>query len=466
MRLTFLAIRLTAWIVGVSLLGGRAPALEVHTLMDNGPSRNRIDMFFLGEGYRLDEQDTFAEHVSHTVRSMVRLEEPFTRYRKYFNAHRIHVISRESGVDEPDVGIARDTALDGTFGCGNNDVVGDRTLCIDLVRANDILIMAADLNPASLERDMLLVSVNTERAGGSGGRFAVYSGAHPAAHHFAMHELGHSFSGLADEYGGIGSVFPLEEPTEVNVTTDPSAPKWGHWLGYHQPDIGKISTYEGGAYFDLGIYRPSEESKMRNPLRPFDAVSREKMILDIYDRVDPLDAWTDTDSTVVNPAVLEVFPIDPEIIEVEWIVDGVSVGTGTRFEPRIHDLAPGLHEVTAVARDPTDWVRIEREKLEQSVTWQIDIRGLVSDLNGDGAVDALDAGILFAAWGGTDADITGDGITDAADAGILFTEWTGDSVPVARALVPEPTRLRWLLLLSSAVVANWSRRRRAARSAR
>ena len=55
------------------------------------------------------------------------------------------------------------------------------------------------------------------------------------------------------------------------------------------------------------------------------------------------------------------------------------------------------------------------------------------DLNGDGAVDAADAGIMFGAWGnnpGSIADKNGDGVVDAADAGELFAAWTGEA-PVA-----------------------------------
>lgn len=64
--------------------------------------------------------------------------------------------------------------------------------------------------------------------------------------------------------------------------------------------------------------------------------------------------------------------------------------------------------------------------------------GPASDFNGDGAVDALDAGVMFGVWGQNDAqaDLNGDSIVDAADAGIMFAEWTGDSSPVQS--VPEP----------------------------
>lgn len=72
---------------------------------------------------------------------------------------------------------------------------------------------------------------------------------------------------------------------------------------------------------------------------------------------------------------------------------------------------------------------------------------LQSDFNGDGAVDAADASILFANWGDVPpgdpiADLNGDDIVDAADASIVFAEWTGDAVVV----VPEPMGFVLLLI--------------------
>lgn len=59
------------------------------------------------------------------------------------------------------------------------------------------------------------------------------------------------------------------------------------------------------------------------------------------------------------------------------------------------------------------------------------------DLNGDGAVDAADAALMFANWGqGGAGDLNVDGVVDAADAGLLFSAWTGDTAPAQS--VPEP----------------------------
>ena len=128
-----------------------------------------------------------------------------------------------------------------------------------------------------------------------------------------MHELGHSFGGLADEYFYANDAYNGPEPGQPNVSINGDAGdpnhKWAHWMGYEQAGIGEIGTYEGGRYHAEGIFRPSDNFKMRSLGRAFDAVSREQLILKIYEQVDPLDEWTDTAETVVN-AALEALRVD------------------------------------------------------------------------------------------------------------------------------------------------------------
>ena len=118
------------------------------------------------------------------------------------------------------------------------------------------------------------------------------------------------------------------EPSEVNSTSNPSFGKWDRWLGYNDPDssIGVIDYYEGGRYYDYGLYRPSNNSMMRALGRPFDAISRERFIQKIYAEVDPLDSWLATGPVYLEDDVLWVDTVDPSVIGVEWFLDGVSLG--------------------------------------------------------------------------------------------------------------------------------------------
>jgi len=118
---------------------------------------------------------------------------------------------------------------------------------------------------------------------------------------------------------------------------------------------------------------------MRALGNPFDAISREKIILDIYALVDPLDGWLDNSNILTNPASLSVRTIDPEVISVQWFVDNMLVAgaTGETFDPLGY--GPGIHTVTARAFDPTGfdptngWVRINTSSLEETINWTIQV---------------------------------------------------------------------------------------------
>jgi MYXO-CTERM domain-containing protein len=354
------------------------------TMVDNGPSSNRVDVVFLGDGYTAPQLSTvYPAHVNGMLAHLFdHGEDPYPRYRNFFNVHRVDVVSNQSGADVPPLGVFRDTALDAKY---FYDGATDRLLYVNTTKANAAL--ASGLAGAPFGAEVKLVTVNDARYGGGGGAYAVYAGGNGSAAEIALHEMGHSFNGLADEYGGNVSAYSGGEPGEPNVSRDPTGAKWSHWVGYNQPVIGTIGAYEGGRYHDRGIYRPSNNSKMRSLGRPFDAVSREQIILDIYDLVDPLDAFTDNAATLVNPDVLAVDTVDADVIGVEWSIDGVPLPQtiGEALDVATLDLVNGLYTITARAFDPTDWVRTHLDRLEQTVTWSV----LVSTPEPGGAAFAV-----------------------------------------------------------------------------
>ena len=342
------------------------------TMVDNGPSSNRVDMVFLGDGYTAPDEIGVL-YVSHIQAMLDHMfdpgEDPFARYEKFFNVHRIDVVSNESGADMPP-DIVRDTALGARF----DDSIA-HLIRIDVPKAYDVLDDA--LEGAGFFAEMRLVTVNVTRYGGGGGAFAVYAGGSNSSAEIALHELGHSFSHLADEYS-TGGAYSGPEPDEVNLTKSPDGPsgaKWERWWGYVDPDtdIGPIGAYPGGGGYSSGLYRPSDNSKMKSLDRPFDAVSREKIILDIYTYVDPLDAWLVNGETLIDPDSLWVDVVDPDVIQVQWYVNDEPVvgATGESFAPL--GLGPGNYSITARAYDDTPWVRLVTDKLDQSVNWSVSV---------------------------------------------------------------------------------------------
>lgn len=341
-------------------------------LWDNGRSSNRVDMVFLGDGYTAaDINTTYNRDINSMLNKMFfGNENPYPRYKNFFNVYRLDIISQERGADIPPQGIFRDTALDASY---YFDGVTERLLYINEKKAKQALI---DNLPDPSLAEIRLVTVNNAKYGGGGGYFGVYAGGNSNATEIALHELGHSFNKLADEYYYANSgTYIGAEPAAINITKSATGEKWSQWLGYVQPDIGVIGAYEGAGYYEQGLFRPSVNSKMRSLGQPFDAVSREKIILDIYDLVDPLDSWLDNTTTLFNPEQLWVKPIDPGVIKVNWYVNDVPILSAENpwFKLTDYGFGSGIYQVKAKAFDPTDWVRVNRDLLEQTVTWNVQV---------------------------------------------------------------------------------------------
>ncbi len=374
------------------------------TIVNNGPSSNRVDIVFLGDGYTAANiaAGTYSQHVDQYVDYMFANtlnSDPFYRYRNFFNIHTIEVVSNQSGADIPPEGIFRNTALDASY---YGDGQTERLLTVNTSKANAA--RNAALVGAPFTAEMQYVTINHTKYGGAGGTYATFAGGNSFAAEVALHEVAHSFSNLADEYGGNPGTYTGSEPSEVNVTKNSTGAKWSHWLGYEQPGVGTIGAYQGGKYYDQGIYRPSPNSKMRSLQNPFDAVSREKIILDIYARVNPFDSWTINNSPKIDPDELSVDLIDDSVIDVQWFVDDTLVPMATSSTFAIADFGFGAGEYLVKARgyDPTafdpvnGWVRRNQNQLEQFVSWKVILTepSLPGDFDSDGDVDGRD----FLAW--------------------------------------------------------------------
>ena len=360
-------------------------AQTVETVIDNGASSNRVDMIFIGDGYTSSQLDNeYLTHLQSTVDHFFSNgQDPFPRYSSYFNVHRVIIASNESGADKPLDNIYVDTALDASYSWGGSV---ERCLYFNTGKANTA--GATALSGTSIDVDMRIGLVNDSKYGGCGGQWAVLAGANSAGPEIAMHEVGHSFANLADEYWYSGDTYDGSEKSNVNLTISPTTGKWDRWIGYEDPDntsIGAIGYYEGGGYNEFGLYRPSDNSKMRSLNRPFDAISREQFIKKIYEEVDPLDDWLDNSSELDSPMTLWVDSVDENVINVEWCVEGVSLGVlGESLDLDGLGLADGSHTAQALAYDSIldfsntglslDWWRYDDTSLlQQSVIWNFNV---------------------------------------------------------------------------------------------
>ena len=348
------------------------------TALDNGASANRIDIVIAGDRYTEDQLDTdYAAHVDSLISYMFDdglLTQPFGRYESFFNIHIIDAVSTESS-----------TALGSVY-----------TGSTWLVSENNTVVLEA-MGGSGIAPDFRWAAINDARFGGSwDGAWATFSARNTLANEIALHEAGHGIGKLADEYWTAGTTWTFGEPFFPNVTADPTAAKWSRWLGYDQPGIGVIGAYEGGFLHEEGIYRPSQHSKMnttQSPGNPFDAVGREAFILEFYELVDPLDAYLANTATLENEDEFWVDTIDPDVILVDWTVNGTTfTNAGERISLSDLGYDEGEFTVTARAYDPTDWVRFaDRSSLEQTVQWNV-VNGTPSSgqvINGTAGNDTL-----------------------------------------------------------------------------
>ncbi len=326
-----------------------AEAAKVTPIGPTGPSDKRLDLVVVGDGYTAAELDDYRADVEARIDDLFAVE-PYLSYRESFNVWMVDVTSRQSGIDNDPRGVRRDTAMDSYFYCGNIA----RLVCIDSKKANTFAAAAPQV-------DQVIAVVNSSTFGGSGGGVATVSGSNASSGDIAIHELGHSIGGLADEYGaGDGlpcSTSEFEEPNASLLTRaeqEADQTKWWRWMGERSPDGGLTDTFEGAAYCDTGAYRPSSESVMRVLGNEFNLPSREAMIAAFARKAPPAVAERTADGTfVVEPLVAGGSQ------EITWEVDGLvqpDASGATSFAPPPTTTA-GAQVVTVRVVDQTPWVR-------------------------------------------------------------------------------------------------------------
>ncbi len=354
----------------------------VAVIRDNGDPANRVDIVVLGDGYTADELGKYATDVETFVQGTF-AQEPFQEYARYFNVHRVDVVSNESGADHPErePPVFKDTALDATYNCAGIQ----RLICVDVSKVNTVV--SQSLSAAA--REVIVVLVNDVEYGGSGGAVAVAS-VHPAVVELVLHELGHSFGLLADEYGGPPppACNASIEPSEANATkeTQRELIKWTSWIDLSTPiptpgpDPGLPGLYEGARYCDTGLYRPTYNSKMRSLGPPYEQINTEQLVKRVYNWASPIDAVEPSASAVVlSPGQSQTF--DAHVLQpathsltVVWRLDGQLAGTGSQYVLDASSLTAGTHVLKVKVKDHTTFVRSDPASVLREVwTWDVTV---------------------------------------------------------------------------------------------
>ena len=227
------------------------------TLQAPSDTSRCIHVAYVAEGYKADEMDTFLDDCRIAMEALFE-HEPFKQLRDRFSMTAVMSPSEESGVSEPGKGIWKNTALGAHF----DTFYSERYLTtLHLKRMNDVL--------AGTPYEHIIVLVNGERYGG-GGIYNSYTltDAHgPYFRPVVVHEFGHSFGGLGDEYP-YGNDDPMyfadTEPWEPNLTTKHDFKgKWENLIAE-----GKAGFIEGGGYLTHGVWRGFDNCRMRTNEEP------------------------------------------------------------------------------------------------------------------------------------------------------------------------------------------------------
>ena len=232
-----------------------------YTLLQQAKDTSRcIHIAFLAEGYQKNEMQTFIQDAKSAIEALFS-HEPFKSNRDKFNIIAVEAPSVDSGTSEPSKGIWKNTALHSHF----DTFYSDRYLTtLHLKDMHDWL--------AGTPYEHIIVLVNTENYGGGGilNSYNLSMTHHPAFRPVVVHEFGHSFAGLGDEYAYEAEQIPMYpidiEPWEPNLTTKVNFT--GKWEGLIGKKDKKIGLYEGAGYSTKGVYRAYPDCRMRTNDNP------------------------------------------------------------------------------------------------------------------------------------------------------------------------------------------------------
>ena len=306
---------------------------HVVAIHESGDPATKVDLLLMGDGYTAEEKDAFIAR-ARELTDVLFGTYPFSKRKDDFNVWAVVPPARESGVSRP----STDTFRDSPIGSSYDSFRSERYI---LTNDNKAMRRIASSAPY----DFIEILTNTEVYGGGGiyGLFSTAAANSGYAGYLFVHEFGHHFAGLADEYYTSSVAYELppvtEEPYEPNITAlfDPENIKWKHLLTPNTPlptswpkaefekhsiayqerrrqmraeDVpeaemnqlfddnqdfveslfdesgqrGKVGAFEGGGYMAEGIYRSQQNCIMFTRTRDFCVVCSEAIekVIDEY----------------------------------------------------------------------------------------------------------------------------------------------------------------------------------------
>lgn len=236
--------------------------------LDNGDPSVKVDIVVLPEGYTKDEMEKFKKDLEKFTNFLFNFS-PYKENKSKFNIWAIEAPSDKSGTDIPRQNIWKNTILNSTF------------FTFDTER----YLMTEDYKTvrnvaANAPYDLIYIMVNTSKYGGGAiyNYYSVCPSDNDQMEYIIVHEFGHGFAGLGDEY--YTSAVSYEEfyksdiePWEANLTTLVNFDKkWKNLIDKNTPIPtpatdefkDKVGVFEGGGYVPKGVYRPMFDCTMKS----------------------------------------------------------------------------------------------------------------------------------------------------------------------------------------------------------
>jgi hypothetical protein len=381
------------WLVAAFACAGPPRALALptmQTILTNGPVSNRLNMVVLSEGYTSSQLTQFGADATNAVKTLLS-RPPYQEYSNYFNAFAIKVASSQSGSDHPADSIYRSTYFNSTY-----DPVGDYLITIPTNSSGQGRVDSL-LRTYMPNCQLAVLLVNDATDGGSdgflktaivsvGGLTYEMSIGQPG---ILTHETGHVLANLGDEYTTPYPGFPNTEEPNTTQQTNRLLVKWNAWISpstpVPTPDFygdGVVGLFQGAHYHTTNWYRPELNCAMGSLGIPFCTVCREALVLGIYRRVRPVDAFSPTNRTLsVSNAQALAFNVTllrpaTHTLSVQWYTNSTTVtdATNAAFTLLAQSLPNGTNWVSAVVRDDTPLVRNDPTNLlSQTVTWSVNV---------------------------------------------------------------------------------------------
>ena len=270
---------------------GQNNVTEHKYLLKSGSPENCIDVVIMAEGYSRGDMQTFYRDAQKACDAIFS-HSPFKENKNHFNVVAVASESADSGVSIPRENVWKSTAVSSHF----DTFYSDRYLTSSSV--NDIHDLLAGI---PYEHIIILANTDTYGGGGIYNSFTLTTAHHSKFEPVVVHEFGHSFGGLADEYAYTDAPSPLYpydvEPWEQNITTLVDfESKWSDMLpkdivvptkitSDNYSSTEALGVYQGAGYSMKGIYRPVPDCRMRtNEAKAFCPVCKRSLqrLIDFY----------------------------------------------------------------------------------------------------------------------------------------------------------------------------------------